>query len=81
MSGKFQNLVAKFFKGLTQNSTPIYGPKSVIFGAYAQTWAQNLSNFDKNFINVFRRLAATSIAPEAWFLACDLAKLSQKFTK
>ena len=53
----------------------IFGPKSIIF----------VSHFDKTYIviHLFRRLIATSRAPNAWFWACssDLAKLGQKFTK
>ena len=50
---------------------PIYGPKSIIFGAYAQIWAyiQFLSNFDKIYIQVFKRLVATSRAPQIMVLS------------
>ena len=57
---------------------PIYGPKSIIFGVYAQIWAnsvllitqQILSNFDKTlFVYVFRRLIATSRAPQSMVLS------------
>ena len=51
----------------------INGPKSIIFGAYVQIWAYSillitqpfLSNFDKPYIHVFRRLIATSRAPQS----------------
>ena len=54
---------------------PIYGPKSIIFGAYAQIWAYSillitfLSNFDEIYIQVFKRLAATSRAPQIMVLS------------
>ena len=42
---------------------PIYWPKSIIFSPYAQIWAYSIlliSNFDKTYIHVFRRLVATN---------------------
>ena len=56
---------------------PIYGPKSIIVGAYAQIWAYSIlliwiTNFypifDEN-IQVFKRLVATSRAPQIMVLS------------
>ena len=41
----------------------IYGPKSIIFGAYAQIWAYSI------YIQVFKRLVATSRAPQIMVLS------------
>ena len=56
---------------------PIYGPKSIIFGAYAQIWEYSISlitqpifmPLDKTYINVFRRFVATSRAHQSMVLS------------